>query len=46
MFIKLGEYNEEFGGLGKETTNQKFYTVENGEMVDKTFMFWKKKGGE
>lgn len=46
-FIKLGRYDENLGGLDKKTTNQKFYTVENGEMVDKTFMFWKKKkGGE
>jgi len=45
-YIKLGEYREDFGGLDKETTNQRFYTVEDGEMKDKTFLFWKtKKGG-
>lgn len=42
-YIKLGEYKEDFGGLDKETTNQRFYIVEDGEMKDKTFLFWKNK---
>lgn len=42
-YIKLGEYKEDFGSLDKETTNQRFYIVEDGEMKDKTFLFWKNK---
>lgn len=41
-FIKLGEYNEDLGGLNKETTNQRFYVIDNGEIKDKTYLFWKK----
>lgn len=40
-YIKLGPYKEEFGPLTSKTTNQKFYKVVNGELVDITFKFWK-----
>jgi len=40
-YIKLGHYDEEFGGLDKETTNQRFYIVHDNKMEDKTFLFWK-----
>lgn len=44
-FIKLGRYAEKLGGLDKDTTNQRFYVIKDGEMEDKTFLFWKNKGG-
>lgn len=31
-FVKLGAYVEAFGGLDKETTNQRLYKIENGFM--------------
>lgn len=40
-FIKLGPYIEEFGPLNSKTTNQRFYKVSNGELVDITSKFWK-----
>ena len=40
-FIKLGPYKEEFGGLDKETTNQKFYKVVGNDLKDITYKFWK-----
>ena len=42
-YIKIGRYDDEFGPLNKDTTNQKFYFVtENKELIDKTNLFWKK----
>jgi anaerobic ribonucleoside-triphosphate reductase activating protein len=50
-YIKLGHYDEELGGLNKETTNQKLFYInheklENGdkklEFIDITNLFWKK----
>ena len=40
-YIKLGPYIEEFGPLNSRTTNQRFYKVSNGELVDITSKFWK-----
>ena len=40
-FIKLGSYKEEFGPLNSRTTNQRFYKVSDGELVDITSRFWK-----
>ena len=40
-FIKLGPYIEELGPLNSKTTNQKFYKVEEGNLVDVTNLFWK-----
>ena len=40
-YIKLGPYIEEFGPLNSRTTNQRFYKVSNGELVDITSRFWK-----
>ena len=40
-YIKLGPYKEEFGPLNSKTTNQRFYKVSNGELVDITSKFWK-----
>lgn len=35
-FIKIGPYIEELGGLDKETTNQKLFSVSNGKLLDIT----------
>lgn len=39
-FIKLGPYIEEFGPLNSKTTNQRFYKVSDGELVDITSRFY------
>lgn len=40
-YIKLGPYKEEFGPLNSRTTNQRFYKVNEKELVDITNKFWK-----
>lgn len=40
-YIKLGPYKEECGPLNEKTTNQRFYKVNNGTLVDITEVFWK-----
>lgn len=40
-YIKLGSYVENFGGLDSITTNQHFYYIENGKMIDATSSFKK-----
>jgi anaerobic ribonucleoside-triphosphate reductase activating protein len=42
-YIKLGPYIEHLGGLDAATTNQRFYRVDNGTMIDATAGFRKKK---
>ncbi len=41
-FIKLGPYDPQYGGLSTPGTNQRFYRVEGGELVDATVLFAKK----
>ena len=41
-FIKLGPYDPEHGGLDKPGTNQRFYRVEGGKLIDATELFLKK----
>lgn len=42
-YIKLGPYDSARGGLSSpETTNQRFYRVEAGKLVDATALFAKK----
>ncbi|MDR0724475.1 MAG: anaerobic ribonucleoside-triphosphate reductase activating protein [Prevotellaceae bacterium] len=36
-YIKLGPYIKHLGGLNSVTTNQRFYHVENGVLIDATF---------
>ena len=43
-YLKLGAYMEHLGGLDSKTTNQRFYRIDNGEMVDKTAQFQAKFG--
>lgn len=45
-YIKTGGYREEYGPLNKRSTNQRFYRVENGGLVDETWKFWKLDGDE
>jgi len=40
-YIKLGPYIEELGGLDSPRTNQFFYKIENGKMIDKSQSFKK-----
>ena len=40
-FIKLGPYIGDLGPLNSKTTNQRFYKVEEGKLVDITNLFWK-----
>lgn len=40
-FVKLGPYIEELGPLNSRTTNQRFYKVSDGELVNITSKFWK-----
>lgn len=42
-YIKLGPYIEDLGPLNSKTTNQRFYEVIDGELIDKTYLFWKRK---
>ena len=39
-FIKLGPYIPSKGGLDSRNTNQHFYRIENGQMIDVTYLFW------
>ena len=46
-YIKIGHYDENLGGLNKETTNQKLYKVKFDEKLpykleDITYKFWRK----
>lgn len=41
-FVKVGRYDEKYGPLNKETTNQRLYEI-NGDIInDITYKFWKK----
>jgi anaerobic ribonucleoside-triphosphate reductase activating protein len=42
-YIKLGAYVEHLGGLDHPATNQRFYCIEKGEMIDGTNRFQKHK---
>ena len=42
-FIKLGPFIPEHGPLNDKNTNQRFYKVINGNLIDSTDLFWKKK---
>lgn len=38
-FVKLGAYVPELGGLDSEGTNQRFFSIVGGELVDRTSLF-------
>ena len=41
-YIKLGPYIEELGPLNSKTTNQRFYKVEDGKLIDITYKFYER----
>ena len=41
-YIKLGAYVKHLGGLHSKTTNQQFFRIDNGRMINMTEMFFKK----
>lgn len=41
-YIKVGPYIKELGGLKDPKTNQRFYENQNGKLIDKTYLFWRK----
>lgn len=40
-YIKLGPWREEAGPLTSRTTNQRFYRMEHGQLIDQTSRFWR-----
>ena len=43
-YVKLGAYIKNLGGLDSKTTNQRFYRIDNGKMINMTEAFFKVKG--
>lgn len=41
-YIKIGPYVAALGGLKSPTTNQRFYRIENGQLIDETYRFQRK----
>ena len=41
-YLKIGHYDDKYGPLDKETTNQRMYKLKNGVREDITHLFWKK----
>ena len=41
-FIKVGPYVAALGGLKSDTTNQRFFRIDNGKMIDETYRFQRK----
>lgn len=41
-FIKLGDYVEKLGALDSPTTNQRFYEIVNGKLINNTQQFLKR----
>ena len=44
-YIKLGAYVKHLGGLDSKTTNQRFYCIDNGEMINISGVFLKRSPG-
>jgi len=40
-YLKIGSFKEDLGGLDNPNTNQRFYQIYNGRLVDLTYMFMK-----
>ncbi len=38
-YLKTGHYDEKLGGLDCPMTNQRFYRLENGRLIDRTSLF-------
>ena len=42
-YLKTGHYDEKLGCLDCPTTNQRFYRLENGRLIDRTTLFRERK---
>ena len=42
-YLKIGHYDEKMGGQDSGTTNQRFYRVEHGKLIDETEQFQRRK---
>lgn len=40
-YLKVGHYDDKFGPLDKQTTNQRMYKLTDGEREDITHLFWR-----
>ena len=40
-YLKIGHYDDKFGPLDKQTTNQRMYKLTNGKREDITNLFWR-----
>ena len=38
-YLKISHYDEKLGSLDCPTTNQRFYRLENGRLIDRTSLF-------
>lgn len=45
-YYKVGSYKEEFGGLKSTKTNQRLYKIENNNLKDITYLFWRNYYGD
>ena len=41
-YLKIGHYDDKYGPLDKETTNQRMYKLKNGVREDITSLFWRR----
>lgn len=41
-YLKTGHYDEKLGGLDCPTTNQRFYRLDHGQLIDITTLFQRK----
>ena len=42
-YLKLGAYDARFGGLDSPSTNQRFYRIEHGTLINQTHLFQRRK---
>ena len=40
-YYKIGPYQQDKGGLDNPNTNQRFYRIKSGELIDETYLFRK-----
>lgn len=39
-YIKIGSYNKKYGDLSNKNSNQKFYNLKDGKLIDLTHLFY------
>jgi len=42
-YLKLGSYRQDLGGLDHKETNQRFYRIKDGMLLDSTNLFWRER---